>query len=102
MLTLEQNARGVVFSVRAHAGARQNAILGLRAGALRVAVTAPPEKGKANQAIVAMLSKALGISKSQIELISGQTSTKKRTLITGVEFTKIRQAIEIIVAHCDQ
>ncbi len=44
--------------MRAHAGARQNGIVGEHNGMLRVAVTAAPEKGKANKAIVDVLSKA--------------------------------------------
>jgi uncharacterized protein (TIGR00251 family) len=102
MLDLEQNEHGVILPIRAHSGARQNAILGVREGALRVAVTAAPEKGKANQAIVALLSKTLGVSKSQIELISGETSSKKRLLVTGIEIAQLRQTVELIIARCDQ
>ncbi|MFO0789758.1 MAG: DUF167 domain-containing protein [Pirellulales bacterium] len=85
MIQLEPHVQGVVLLVRAHAGARQNAILGEREGALRVAVTAAPEKGKANSAIIALLSKMLGVSKSSIELIAGDTSPQKRFLIHGAE-----------------
>src|SRR6478736_10127190 len=91
-LDLEPNECGITLRVRAHAGARRNAILGVREGALRVAVTAAPEKGKANQAIIALLSKTLGISQSQIALIYGETSSKKRLLVTGIEFDQFRQA----------
>jgi uncharacterized protein (TIGR00251 family) len=101
MLTLEQNSRGVVLLVRAHPGARRNAILGVREGALRIAVTAAPEKGKANQAIIALLSKTLGISKSKIELVSGETSPNKRMLVTGMQLDQLRQALETIVADCN-
>ncbi|HLP34390.1 MAG TPA: DUF167 domain-containing protein [Amoebophilaceae bacterium] len=44
---------------------------------LHIRVTAPPEKGKANQAIAALLSKALGIPKSSIQLVQGATSRNK-------------------------
>jgi uncharacterized protein (TIGR00251 family) len=98
MLTLEQNLRGVVLLVRAHASARRNAILGVREGALRVAVTAAPEKGKANQAIIALLSKTLGVSKSKIELVSGETSPKKRMLVTGVEIDQLRHRVESLLS----
>lgn len=94
MLDLEQQADGVVLPIRAHAGARRNAILGARAGALRVAVTAAPEKGKANQAIVALLSKTLGIAKSSIELVAGETSPQKRVLLRGVEVQQVQTVLE--------
>ena len=50
---------------------------------LKARVTAVPEKGKANKALIARLSKALGIPKSSIELIAGDTSRKKILRIEG-------------------
>ena len=82
-LQIEKHERGVILLVRAHAGARKNAVVGVREGMLRVAVTEAPEKGKANRAIIAVLSDALGIAKSSIELIAGETSPRKRFLIMG-------------------
>ncbi|HVT27756.1 MAG TPA: DUF167 domain-containing protein [Lacipirellulaceae bacterium] len=92
-LNLEQRSDGVILAVRAHAGARRNAILGVREGALRVAVTAAPEKGKANRAIAELLAKTLGMSKSAIELVSGDTSPQKRFLIVDVSVDTIRTAL---------
>jgi uncharacterized protein (TIGR00251 family) len=102
MLDLEQTDRGVVLPVRAHAGARQNAVLGIRAGALRIAVTAAPEKGKANQSIIAVLSKALGISKSAIDFISGETSPQKRLLVRNIDMARLRQTISSVIAERDR
>ncbi len=53
-------------------------------GALKVCVTQSPEKGKANKAIVELLSKKLALKKSQFELLSGETSHQKRFLVRGV------------------
>jgi uncharacterized protein (TIGR00251 family) len=92
-LDLEPNECGIILRVRAHAGARRNSILGIRAGSLRVAVTAAPEKGKANQAIIALLSKALGVSKSSIEIVSGETSPQKRLRVRNIEMDQLRQLI---------
>ena len=61
---------------------------------LRVAVTAAPEKGKANKAIVAILSDALDTPKSSIELVAGDTSPQKRFLIVGGKIDNLRRAIE--------
>jgi uncharacterized protein (TIGR00251 family) len=102
MLSLEQTSLGVVLPIRAHAGARRNAILGEREGALRIAVTTAPEKGKANQAIIALLSKSLGISKSAIELISGETSPKKRVLVTDMDMDQCRQVLDRILEQCEK
>lgn len=46
-------------------------------GVLRVYVTAVPEKGKANKALIELLAKALKVPKTQIELVRGETDTRK-------------------------
>ena len=51
---------------------------------LKVCVTQSPEKGKANKALVQLLSKSLGLKKSQFELIAGETSHQKRFLVRGI------------------
>lgn len=84
MIKLEDHADGVVLPVRARAGARDNCLRGEQNGALRVAVTQSPEKGKANKAIIHVLSKALQLRRSQIELLTGQTNNQKRFLVRGV------------------
>src|SRR3990172_6227707 len=93
MVNLEPHPRGVVLPVRSHAGARKNGVLGTRDGMLRVAVTAAPEKGKVNKAIVGMLSKTLGVPKSSIELIAGEAAPQKRFLIVGVDVDTLRREI---------
>jgi uncharacterized protein len=98
MIELAAHPRGVVLPVRAHAGARQNGILGERDGMLRVAVTAAPEHGKANQAIIAVLSDALKLAKSSIELVAGESSQQKRFLIVGENLDKLQRTIERLIA----
>jgi uncharacterized protein len=90
---VEDDPRGAIVRVRAHAAARRNAILGIRNGAVRVAVTAAPERGKANRAIIEVLSKALGVPKSAIELVSGEISPHKRALIVGGNADAVRGAL---------
>ena len=93
MIDLQAHERGVIIPVRAHAGARRSAILGARQGMLRVAVTAVPEKGKANRAIIDLLSETLGVPKSAIELVCGETSPQKRFLVCGANANEIRSAL---------
>lgn len=99
MIELRPHERGVLLPVQARAGARQNGVLGERNGMLRVAVTAAPEKGKANQAIVAMLSEALGVAKSSIKLVSGATSAKKQFLVVGQTADEILTTIDKLTAR---
>jgi uncharacterized protein len=98
MIELKPDARGTVLPVSAQASARRNGIVGVRNGMLRVAVTAAAEKGKANRAIIGVLSDALHIPKSSIELISGDAASQKRFLISGGDVETIRVALEVLVA----
>jgi len=52
---------------------------------LKIMVTAPPEDGKANKAVIALLAKRLKLPKSAIELASGETARRKTLLIDGDE-----------------
>jgi hypothetical protein len=93
MITLTAHAQGTILLVRAQPGARKDAINGSHAGALRVAVSAPPDKGKANAAIKALLAEALGCKESQVGLISGETSRQKRFLISGLAPGELRKRL---------
>ncbi len=90
---LQSHPDGVVLPVRAQPKARRSAITGEHAGALKVSVTAPAEKGKANAAIIAVLAKEFGLAKSQIELLSGQTSSQKRFLLRGESMADVAAKI---------
>jgi uncharacterized protein len=93
MITLTEHAEGVVLPVRAQPGARRERVVGEQNGALKVAVTAPPLDGRANDALVAVLREALRLRRSQVELIGGATSRDKRVLIRGVSVAEMREKI---------
>jgi len=99
MIALEAHAEGTILPVKAHAAARRNAIRGEQGGALQVSVTQAPEKGKANKAIIALLADALGVRKSQIELLAGETSPQKRFLVRGISATELSGRVERAVNH---
>lgn len=92
-LNLMAHAQGTILPVRAQPGARKNAIVGTHAGALRVSVSAPPEKGKANAAIQALLADAIGCKAAQVALLSGETARQKRFLIEGLTPDELRQRL---------
>jgi uncharacterized protein len=91
---LEPHADGTILPVRAHPGARRNEIRGVQDGMLKVSVTAAPEKGKANKAVVELLTKKLGLKKSRIELIAGETSHQKRFLVREIKPVELAERIE--------
>lgn len=85
MTPLESHPQGVIIRIKARPGARRNALAGLHDGALRIDVTAAPEKGKANDAIIALLAKTFTVPKSSIELISSPANPQKRFLLAGLD-----------------
>jgi uncharacterized protein (TIGR00251 family) len=93
MIQIRDHADGCILSVRAQPGARRDAIVGEHAGMLKVAVSAPPDKGRANEAIIDVLAKSLGIKRSQIELVSGATSRQKQFLLRGTKKDAVMAAV---------
>jgi uncharacterized protein len=98
LVQLEATPRGVVLHVRAQPGARRNAITGVHAGALKVAVTAAPEKVKANAAIVSVLCEALDLAASQVTVIAGETSRQKKLFIADIAIEELRSRIATMLA----
>lgn len=99
MVSCEQTTLGVLLPIKAHAGARRNAVTGTHDGALKISVSQAPEKGKANSAIIEVLADALKISKNRIELYSGQTSSQKKFLIRAVTVQELMSSIEIVLQY---
>ena len=93
IVKLEQHPEGVVLPVRAHAGARRNELRGVVGGVLRISVTQVAEKGKANKAIIELLGRAIGLKRSQIELVAGETSQQKRFLVRGSTVEEIARRL---------
>lgn len=84
MIAITENAQGCILPVRAQPGARRNAVVGEHAGALKVAVTAPPQDGRANQAIAEVLQEAFQVKRAQVELLRGHAGRAKAFLIRGL------------------
>lgn len=89
---------GSILPVVAQPGARREGVLGVRAGALRVAVTAPPDKGKANAAIQSLLASALGCKAAHVMLVSGSASRQKRFRIAGIGPDDLRRRLAALIS----
>ena len=74
-----------VISVRVQPGAKHDEIKGLVEGVLRVRVSSPARDGKANQALVKLLSDALGVSKNHVRVTKGHKSREKTVTVSGME-----------------
>ena len=94
MLELTGTPEGVQFRLKVVPGASRTRIVGQMEGALKVAVSAPPEKGKANKAVIALLARALGIKPAAVRIEAGTTSQHKRCLVIGLNPERVRRALE--------
>ena len=78
------NQQTAILKVKVVPGASNTKIMGWLGDALKIRVVAPPEKGKANQAVIKHIAKVLAIGQDQIELSSGQTSPHKTFVLHGI------------------
>ena len=90
---LRVDAGGVLVPVAAQPGARRPGLLGVRAGALRLAVTAPPEDGRANAALAALLAEALSLPRRAVSCTSGATSRRKLFRVDGLSLAELRHRL---------
>ena len=88
----------IVLSVHAQPGAGRSAVVGRHGDAIKVKVAAPPEHGRANDALVAMLAQDLGLKAAQVELVSGASSRAKKVRISGVEVDDVVAGLERLLA----
>lgn len=91
---------GVEFALKAAPGASRDRIVGLLGDALKVAVSAAPEGGKANEAIVRLLADTLGVRRSDVSIVSGCSQRTKRVAVRGVDASWLRRRIAGVL--CDQ
>jgi uncharacterized protein len=72
------------LKLRVSPGARRPGIAGRHGDAWKVRVSAPPEDGRANDAVVRLLADALGVPRAHVELVSGHASREKMVVLEGV------------------
>jgi uncharacterized protein (TIGR00251 family) len=99
VIELADHPEGVLLRVRAQPGARKAGLIGERDGALKLAVSAPPENSKANAALVELLRELLGVKRSQVELVRGQTVRDKQFLVRGTTRQLLAPRIAALFEH---
>lgn len=72
---------GTRLRLRVKPGARGAAVVGVHGGALKVAVQAPPDRGKANRAVVELLAEVLDLPLSAVAIVSGESSQDKVAVV---------------------
>jgi hypothetical protein len=93
--TIRDTAAGAQFALRVQPRASRNAIVGVMGDAIKLAITAPPVDGKANQAVVEYLADLFRVSKSSIVIVSGETGRNKLVAIRGKSAEQVREALSL-------
>jgi len=78
------------ISIRVTPSASRDAVIGWQGDVLRLRVTAPAQRGKANEAVLRLLAAALGIERRRLRIIRGQTSRHKLVSVDGLDEPEIR------------
>ncbi len=90
---LKPVAGGVEIRLKIVPGASRSRIDGLYGDSLKIRVAAPPERGKANDAVVSLLADLLGLSTGNVTVIAGLTSPRKVVRIFQRTPAQIEQAL---------
>ncbi len=85
MISIRSGDGGVIIPVRVSPGASRTAPGGEHDGRWRIYAQAPPDAGRANQAVLRVVSQALGLGSSGARLVSGTTGRNKSVCISGLE-----------------
>ena len=95
-ITVLDSKEGATFSVRVQPRAKRNAIVGEMGSLLKLAVTAPPVEGKANQACIAFFADLLDVPRSSITIAAGETSRNKVICVRGLPAAQVAQRLSAI------
>lgn len=83
-LVVNDRAGAARFSVNVRPKSSRSAILGVREGALEVALTAPPADGAANAELLKLLARALGVRRGDVSILVGASSRAKLLQVNGI------------------
>jgi len=92
-LAIQEKDGSLTFLIRVVPRAKRNEIVGVEGGVLKVRITAPPVRGKANEALVEFLAQALGVRKRQMEIVRGQRARSKTIRVRGLSEKEARKRL---------
>lgn len=99
MIDLRPAPGGSSLRVRVSPGAGRTRLLGPHGDALKVAVSEPPERGRATRAAAALLAEAFALKKGAVRLLSGETSRDKVFLLEGLSPAEARERLLVLLAR---
>ena len=86
---------GATFSVKVHPRAKKNAITGELGDALKLALTAPPVDGAANEACIRFLAELLQVPRASVTIATGETSRQKLIRVTGLTAAEVERRLRL-------
>ena len=90
---LRDDGDGVLLFIRLQPGARRSALCGEHGGRLKIAISAPPLEGRANDALTEWLAGQLGVARRQVSIAAGAHSREKTVRIDGIGAAGVRQRL---------
>jgi len=93
MIPIHDTAAGATFAVKVQPRARKNAITGELGDALKLALTAPPIEGRANEACIEFFAKLLKVTRSSVTIASGAASRNKVIRVAGLSAEEVRKRL---------
>ena len=94
-LAIQHVQGGVVFTAKIVPGSSKTTVCGLLGDMLKIKISAPPEKGKANQQLIELIAKKLGLKKQAVSVISGQTNPVKEIQICGMSGDELIEKLNL-------
>jgi uncharacterized protein len=92
-LTVRSGDGVVRFSVRVQPRASRSEITGLHGDALKIRLSAPPVDGAANEALIELVARALGVGRRAVRIVSGGTSRSKVVEVEGVTVAEVLRLV---------
>ena len=80
----------MLLRVRVTPAAGRDGLLGWQGDLLRLSVTAPAERGRANEAALRLLADALGLPRQRLRIVRGHTSRQKVIAVEGLDEAEVR------------
>ena len=97
MIPVRDTPGGATFQVKVHPRARKNAITGVVGDALKLALTAPPVAGRANEACIAYLAEFLNVPRSSVTIAAGETSRQKLIRVAGLSAAQVETKLRAVI-----
>jgi uncharacterized protein (TIGR00251 family) len=93
LISIRDTPDGATFQVRVQPRAKKNAVAGEVGEALKLALTAPPIEGRANQACIAFLAELLNVPRSSVTIAAGQSSRNKVIRVVGLSAAQVENRL---------